>query len=328
MEKKARLGRGLGSLFGDANQNVSNKKEELNSKISTQDTAEPKSASALKESPKQVTPPQAPPVPPEARIWKIAIDKLHPNEFQPRQIFNKEALTDLANSIKEKGILQPIVARRHQTGALEIVSGERRWRAAQLAGLHEVPVVIRQVNDEESLELAIIENIQREDLNPIEEAEAYQRLIEEFKLTQAQVAEKVGKDRSTVTNLLRLLNLGREVRELLAESKITTGHAKALLAISNPKLQLSLAKKAADQKLTVRAIEKMAKSGEDSDEVIETPLDPRLRQVETLTLELQRALGTKVSIHYNSGKGNLSISFYSDDELTEMSDRLKEAWRR
>ena len=231
-----RLGRGLGSLLGG------------------DITLEPALA------PKAETKTQAPatgiPVPPESRVWQIAVEKLVPSQFQPRTHFNKEALEELASSIREKGILQPIVARRLSSGAIEIIAGERRWRAAQIAGLHEVPVILKTLSNKETLELAIIENIQREDLNVVEEAEAYQRLITEFQLTQQQAAERVGKDRATVANALRLLALPATVREMLTIGQLTAGHAKVLLGLDAPAQLLEFAARARDQQLSVRALEK------------------------------------------------------------------------
>lgn len=273
-QKKGRLGRGLGSLLGGApppDKEIAAPAEQKPIKSETKSTGlPPVGASAMSQpivkSPSSVTPVMAETpkamnaqavVPPESRIWKIAVEKLHPNEYQPRQKFNKDTLKELASSIKDKGILQPIVARKHASGALEIISGERRWRAAQMAGLQEVPVIIRTVDDQDSLELAIIENIQREDLNPVDEAEAYQRLAQEFKLTQQQIAEKVGKERATVANALRLLSLSDPVREMLVNQEISVGHCKVLLSIDNPKTQSDLAKKTIKEQLSVRALEKL-----------------------------------------------------------------------
>jgi ParB family chromosome partitioning protein len=291
-------------------------------------TASPAAAQPIAQAPVQPT------VPAEARIWKIAVDKLTPSAYQPRTHFEKEALEELSASIRQNGILQPIVARRLPTGKFEIIAGERRWRAAQLAGLHEVPVILKVLENQAALELAIIENIQREDLNPIEEAEAYQRLAQEFRLTQQQVAEKVGKDRATVANAMRLLALPPQIRQMVVESEISAGHAKVLLSLTNPAAQLEIAKKISQQKLSVRQLEKLVAAEaagknsdlEDSPKKMDTGVTQKL--IAGLTDELQKALGTKVSIDYLNSKGRISIQFYSDAELTQIVDRLKESHGR
>ncbi|MGE3759552.1 MAG: ParB/RepB/Spo0J family partition protein, partial [Pseudobdellovibrionaceae bacterium] len=227
--KKKGLGRGLGSLLGD---NASYAQQTVSS------------APAPKPTINNIIPPVAPPVAtvvaPQAsnvkddqRIWMIPVEKISPNEFQPRQTFDKEKLEELARSIKEKGILQPISARKSKNGTFEIIAGERRWRAAQIAGMHEVPVIIRESSNQDSLELAIIENVQRADLDPIEEAEAFQKLGADFHLTQQQIADKVGKERATVANALRLLLLPQEIKEMVRTSMVSAGHAKVLLGLND-----------------------------------------------------------------------------------------------
>ena len=331
--KKKGLGRGLGSLLGgpanSAPPNVSGPQapagavaKPLPSVATTTSVATPAAAS----------PASATPVDPESKIWKVAIDKLSQGEFQPRRHFDKEALQELAQSIRENGILQPIVARRTKAGKLEIVAGERRWRASQLAGLHEVPVILRNFNDKEALELAIVENIQREDLDPIEEAEGYSRLITEFKLSQQQVAEKVGRDRATVANAVRLLLLPNEVKKMISEGEVSVGHAKVLLSCQDAKKQLELAKKIVNEKLPVRKLEKMIQAlnkGEEVPDEDKSALGSNVTQrlISGLSEELQKMLGTKVAIDYAHSKGKISIHFYSDDELTQLVDRLKEGWQ-
>lgn len=343
-QKKGRLGRGLGSLLGgspnvsstqSSNQSVENK--EVNEKQNVAEKQQSRTVQAVgsEKGPSTQTQVnlQSNNVPPEARIWKIAVEKLHPNEFQPRQKFNKETLKELASSIKDKGILQPIVARRHASGALEIISGERRWRAAQMAGLQEVPVIIRTVNDQDSLELAIIENIQREDLNPIDEAEAYQRLAQEFKLTQQQIAEKVGKDRATIANSLRLLLLADPVRELLVNHEISVGHCKVLLSIENPKTQAELAKKAQKDQLSVRALEKLVSKVQkgmsiDEDQTDNNKTELKKKLIESISEELQKIIGTKVNINFSEGKGNITLSFYSEDEFNGIVEKIRASWKK
>jgi ParB family chromosome partitioning protein len=343
-QKKGRLGRGLNSLLGGATSaakpvETSSPKSDatiVSTQAMPQETIQNTSTTEAKPvNPAPVATPVASAVPPEARIWKIAVEKLHPNEYQPRQKFNKDSLKELSNSIKDKGILQPIVARRHASGALEIISGERRWRAAQMAGLQDVPVIIRTVNDQDSLELAIIENIQREDLNPIDEAEAYQRLAQEFKLTQQQIAEKVGKERATVANSMRLLLLADPVREMLVNQEISVGHCKVLLSIENPKTQAEVARKATKEQLSVRALEKVinkVQKGLSIDDEDSQKIDPKSaikdKLIKNLGEELQKLLGTKVAIEYNDGKGRVLLSFYSDAEFNQLTDKLKSAWQK
>ncbi|MEY4617418.1 MAG: hypothetical protein RJB66_2378 [Pseudomonadota bacterium] len=345
-QKKGRLGRGLGSLLGGAPPAAAQQESAAPIVVEKQQLkeaspkVEPVAAKVTDkvegraiESAAVAPAPTPAPVAPESRIWKIAVEKLHPNEFQPRQKFNKDTLKELANSIKDKGILQPIVARKHASGALEIISGERRWRAAQMAGLQEVPVIIRTVNDQDSLELAIIENIQREDLNPIDEAEAYQRLAQEFKLTQQQIAEKVGKDRATIANSLRLLLLADPVREMLVNHELSVGHCKVLLSLDNPKTQTEVARKALKDQLSVRALEKLVNKAlrglsiedeEDGDPKAEL----KKKLIDNMSENLQKLLGTKVAIDYAEGKGRIILSFYSDDEFNQITEKINQAWRK
>lgn len=319
-KKPKGLGRGLGSLLGGS---------------APEEQAPPRTAvvSSAATSVSAAPPVQAAPVDPESKIWKVGIDKLSPGEFQPRRVFNKESLTELAQSIKENGILQPIVARKNKAGKLEIIAGERRWRASQLAGLHEVPVILKNYTDKEALELAIVENIQREDLNPIEEAEGYSRLISEFRLSQQQVAERVGKDRATVANAVRLLALPAEVKTLISQAELSVGHAKVLLGLQDPKKQIELAKKVINEKIAVRKLEKFVQAivkGQSEPEVKENVnFDSNVTQrlINGLGEELQKLMGTKVNIDYSNSKGKISIHFYSDDELTNLVDRLKEGWQ-
>lgn len=330
--KKKGLGRGLGSLLGGpAPADIPVAKPTVEAKAPIAPPVQAATATATTQNPTPAPAPVAPPVDPESKIWKVGIDKLQSGQYQPRQHFEKEPLQELAQSIKENGILQPIVARRTTSGKLEIVAGERRWRAAQLAGLHEVPVILRSFTDKEALELAIVENIQREDLNPIEEAEGYSRLISEFKLSQQQVAEKVGRDRATVANAVRLLSLPEEVKTMISENTLSVGHAKVLLSLPEQKKQIELAKKVVNEKIAVRKLEKMVqaivKGEEDELEVPTFDSNVTQRLISGLSDELQKILGTKVNIDYSNSKGKISIHFYSDDELTQFVDRLKEGWQ-
>lgn len=327
--KKKGLGRGLGSLLGGpATETASNVAPPVMT-TSVPKTMNPPVGATAAAAP---TPVIAPPVDPESKIWKVAIDKLSPGEYQPRRHFEKEPLQELAQSIRENGILQPIVARRTKAGKLEIVAGERRWRAAQLAGQHEVPVILKNYEDKQALELAIVENIQREDLNPIEEAEGYSRLISEFKLSQQQVAEKVGRDRATVANAVRLLSLPEEVKNMISGNELSVGHAKVLLSLPDSKKQIEFAKKVVGEKIAVRKLEKLVQSvikGVEEAEEESNDLGSNVTQrlISGLSEELQKMLGTKVNIDYSNSKGKISIHFYSDDELTNLVDRLKEGWQ-
>lgn len=333
--KKAPLGRGLGSLLGGGESTMTvapalregfiEKSEPAKVVPPTPMTQQAKPLISPVTQPAPIAP--APKIPDTARIWQVAVDKLSANPNQPRQIFEKEALEELSRSIKEKGILQPIAARKRADGTFEIIAGERRWRAAQQAGLHEVPVILRESADQEALELALIENIQRRDLNPMEEAEAYSHLIEQYKMTQQELADKIGKDRVSVANTLRLLNLSTDVRAMVSSGELAMGHAKVLLTVSDAKLQKQLAQKSIKDKLSVRALEKLiAKSMQDLEiekagESSTAAVSQRLAQ--NLAEELQKVLGTKVQIDYAQGKGKVSIHFYSDEELNIIAELLK-----
>ncbi|MCA9808772.1 MAG: ParB/RepB/Spo0J family partition protein [Candidatus Dadabacteria bacterium] len=254
-----------------------------------------------------------------------SIHDVRPNLRQPRKEFDDEAISELSISIKEKGVLQPLIVRRSGQG-YEIIAGERRWRAAQKAGVNKVPIIIKEATDGEALELALIENLQRQDLNPIEEATGYRHLIEDFGLTHEDVAARIGKDRSTITNQLRLLRLPEEAQKALAQGEISAGHARALLSLesaSDMKAALDAIRK---QKLSVRntealvkkmsgAAKSVAKSEQEQEE------DPYVR---SLADEFKRALSTKVRIVYNNGRGRIEIDYYSTDELERLAALLLE----
>ncbi len=321
VNKKARLGRGLGSLLGGAGDSL-NLRESENTKLS------------MNSQPAQMNTQSSSAISVEARIWQVPVEKLVAGVFQPRTHFEKEKLQELSNSIQQNGILQPIVARKLPDGKFEIIAGERRWRAAQMAGVHEVPVILKTLPDQAALELAIIENIQREDLNAIEEAEAYQRLAQEFNLTQQQVATKVGRERATVANAIRLLALPKPIREMIMRSELSPGHAKVLLALPEPLQQIELAKKVLLQKISVRQLEKLVSEvakpkadGASEKTSLEQKGDSNVTQklISGLADEVQKTLGTKVTIEYLNAKGRISIHYYSDDELTQIVNRLKES---
>lgn len=261
------------------------------------------------------------------RIWSLAIEKVVPNQTQPRKDFHKEHLEELASSIKEQGVLQPITVRK-LNNKYEIIAGERRWRASQIAGLKEVPAIIKDVDDQKSMELALIENLQREDLNPVEEAMGYQLLIDDYDLSQQELAQKVGKSRSSVTNALRVLTLPRDVRQMLRQGLISVGHGKVLLGVEDVKMQVKLARKAIQKKLSVRALEKeIRKLGKTKSDDI-SDLDVSERLARGLATDLQKILGTKVNIQYKKGKGRLEIAFYSDDELSQFCEKVKNSWSK
>jgi ParB family chromosome partitioning protein len=251
----------------------------------------------------------------------LPIEYLQRGKFQPRKDINPEKLQDLANSIKAQGIIQPIVVRSIADNQYEIVAGERRWRAAQLAGLAEVPVVIKEVDDHAAMAIALIENIQREDLNALEEADALKRLLEEFSMTHQQIADAIGKSRATVTNLLRLIELQTEVKTLLITKQIDMGHARALLALDGNK-QIDAARKIVKDGLTVRAAERLIR------DMQLDPKPPKIKVIDQDTLRLQddltAKLGAKVIIdHKDNGTGKLVISYTSLEELDGIIEQIK-----
>jgi ParB family chromosome partitioning protein len=252
----------------------------------------------------------------------LDIDLLDPSPYQPRTRFTESALEELAQSIRSSGIIQPLVVRKIGT-RYQLIAGERRWRAAQRAQLQRVPVVIREVGDEQALELTLVENIQREDLNPIEQARAFQRLMDQFHLTQDEVATRTGKDRATVANSVRLLTLSETFLEWIEEGKITAGHGRALLAIDDPKLRMDLAQKASRGKLTVRQVERMSTRrarGKVSGTLPE-PVDPNRQAAID---DLQRHIGTRVSVQMpaKNRAGHLILEFYDEEQLNGLYERL------
>lgn len=255
----------------------------------------------------------------------VNITKVEPNREQPRKNFDEDALLELSESIKQFGLLQPILV-QDRKDYYEIIAGERRWRAAKLAGLKEVPVIIKNLTDQEIVEISLIENIQREDLNPIEEALAYKRLLNEFNLKQDEVAERVSKSRTAVTNSMRLLKLSDEVQRMIVDEMITTGHARALLGVSDPEQQYLLAQRIFDEKLSVRDIEKIVKNlGKPAKEKKEKTVDESLVAVyQNISENLKGKLGTKVNIvPKENGSGKIEIEFYSHEELDRILEQIK-----
>lgn len=294
--KKKGLGKGLDSLIPD---NKSMKS------VTSEKTVESKEDAAAK-----------------SGVQVMKINEVEPNRDQPRKNFDEDALLELSDSIKQFGVLQPLLVRKRKD-YYEIIAGERRWRAAKLAGVKEVPVIEKEYTDQEILEIGLIENIQRENLNPIEEAIAYKRLLEEFNLKQDEVAERVSKSRTAVTNSMRLLKLSDKVQQMIIDDMISTGHARALLAIDDPELQYTLANKIFDEKLSVRETEKLVKE-------IKNPKKPKEKKpvansfiYQDLEKKMKSVFGTKVSIaSKGKGKGKIEIEYYSDDELEHLFDMM------
>lgn len=294
--KKKGLGKGLDSLIPD---NKSMKS------VTSEKTVESKEDAAAK-----------------SGVQVMKINEVEPNRDQPRKNFDEDALLELSDSIKQFGVLQPLLVRKRKD-YYEIIAGERRWRAAKLAGVKEVPVIEKEYTDQEILEIGLIENIQRENLNPIEEAIAYKRLLEEFNLKQDEVAERVSKSRTAVTDSMRLLKLSDKVQQMIIDDMISTGHARALLAIDDPELQYTLANKIFDEKLSVRETEKLVKE-------IKNPKKPKEKKpvansfiYQDLEEKMKSVFGTKVSIaSKGKGKGKIEIEYYSDDELEHLFDMM------
>ena len=253
---------------------------------------------------------------------ELLIDEISPNRFQPRKYFDDEKLEELIASIKENGVLQPVVVQRAESG-YELVVGERRWRASKKAGLKKIPAVIREVSDDQSLELAIIENIHRQDLNPIEEAEAYARLAEEFALTQEMIANKVGKSRTAVANTMRLLKLSRKIKEDLISGKLSMGHARALLGLENPGQIQTLCKEIYKQDLTVRQTENRVGALKQPMPKKKTPATSKKNIfIKDLEKEMERKLGTKVEINPKKTGGKIVVTYYSDDDLERIQNLI------
>ena len=253
------------------------------------------------------------------------IKKVEPNRDQPRKKFDEDALIELSESIKQFGILQPLLC-QERDDYYEIIAGERRWRAAKMAGVKEVPVIIKKLTDQQIMEISLIENIQREDLNPIEEALAYKRLIEEFNLKQDEVAERVSKSRTAVTNSMRLLKLNEKVQQMVIDEMLTTGHARALLGIVDQELQYTLAQQIFDQKLSVRDTEKLVKSLQNNKKKAkaEKTVDPQMEAIyKDLEERLKKTMGTKVLINRKNDKaGKIEIEYYSHEELDRIIDLI------
>ncbi|HZR16331.1 MAG TPA: ParB/RepB/Spo0J family partition protein [Verrucomicrobiae bacterium] len=295
---KPALGRGLGALLGGS------------------PVAKPPVPAAV---PNLNPPPALSGAEPRELVRRVSLDQIVPCPFQPRKDFSSESLQELADSIKEQGIVQPLIV-RERNGHLELIAGERRWRAARLLALSEVPVLVRQADDLAVLELALIENLQRENLNPIEEAQGYAQLISQFQLTQEAVATKVGKSRTVVANALRLLKLPTELQGFLREGRLSVGHAKVILGLPAEELQTQAAARVLKEGLNVRQTEALvtqlqARPTEIINKTAPGSPQPRDTHVANLENRLRERLGTKVNLRYAQGKGALEISFFSDAEL-------------
>ena len=294
MDKKKGLGRGLESLFAiyDSNESVE--------KITKQK--------------KQTT---------EESVTELDINKIYPNPNQPRKYFDEEALQELASSIKMHGVIQPLVVNKTDDNNYMIIAGERRWRASNIAGLDKVPVVIKNYTEKQIREVSIIENLQREDLNPIEAARAIKQLMEEYNLTQETVSDRIGKSRSNVANTLRLLSLYPEVIKMIEDGKLSSGHARSLVVVDDTTQQIKLAKQAADGKMSVRELEKAVKNYLNPPKNVSTKVAEQSLELKELINEMQRVFATKVSAIGNDNKGRIYIDYYSRDDLDRLSDLIE-----
>jgi ParB family chromosome partitioning protein len=309
---KRGLGRGLGAFFGDEVVDSVTHEEK------TAYTAEPKEKKKTAQK-KTVEDPDT------GKEMMIKIGRIEPNADQPRKAFREDLLQELAESIRQYGILQPLLVQK-KGDMYEIIAGERRWRAAKIAGLKEVPVVIREYSAQQTVEIALIENVQREDLNPIEEAQAYQRLIQEFNLKQEEIATRVAKNRTTITNSMRLLKLNPEVQQMLIAGQISSGHARALLGLEKKEQQIALAKKIVEMRLSVRETERAVK------QLSEAPKEKKKKETDTalelvfkeLEERMKTVMGTKVNINRkDKTKGRIEIEYYSEEELERIVDMIE-----
>lgn len=249
----------------------------------------------------------------------LRIADIEPNRSQPRKDFDDTSIQELAQSIRDFGIIQPLLVRPLEDGTYQIVAGERRWRASRMAGLDEVPVYIRDISEQEAMQLALIENLQRENLNPIEEAMGYRDLIDTYDMNQEQVANTVGKSRPYITNALRILNMPEEIQEMLKDGSITVGHAKVLGSIDNVELMVALAKKVKEKSLSVRALEEICKQNDDRKIKREVNIDSYYKEME---LSLNDRLARKVKVDFRKNKGVLQLEFYDKDDLAAIAELL------
>lgn len=294
MDKKKGLGRGLESLFAMYDSDESVEKITKQKKQSTEES-----------------------------VTELDINKIYPNPNQPRKYFDEEALQELASSIKMHGVIQPLVVNKTDDDNYMIIAGERRWRASNIAGLEKVPVVIKNYTEKQIREVSIIENLQREDLNPIEAARAIKQLMEEYNLTQETVSDRIGKSRSNVANTLRLLSLYPEVIKMIEDGKLSSGHARSLVVVDDTTQQIKLAKQAADGKMSVRELEKAVKNYLNPPKNVSTKVAEQSLELKELINEMQRVFATKVSAIGNDNKGRIYIDYYSRDDLDRLSDLIE-----
>ena len=294
--KKSGLGKGLDSLIPNKKNDISDSKVE---KKQEKENDSPKSGESV-----------------------VRSNEGEPNRDQPRKDFDEDALMELADSIRQFGILQPLLVQKKKN-YYEIIAGERRWRAAKLAGIKEVPIIVKDYTDQEIVEISLIENIQRENLNPIEEAMAFKRLLQEFQLKQDEVAERVSKSRTAVTNSMRLLKLSPRVQQMIIDDMISTGHARALLAIDDEEQQFILANKIFDEKLSVRETEKLVKALKNPKKEVKKEKPEYTFIYENIEEQIKNIMGTKVSVNQKAnGKGKIEIEYYSEEELERIYDLL------
>ena len=308
--KRNGLGKGLDSLIPDKNV-----KPEAEAKVSVEKSLKNKNPKTEKTDSENTH------ENPTGELM-LNINEVEPNRGQPRKEFDEDALLELADSVRQYGILQPLIVQKNK-GYYEIIAGERRWRAAKLAGLKEVPVIIKEYTSQQVVEISLIENIQRENLNPIEEAMAFKRLLDEFNLKQDEVAERVSKSRTAVTNSMRLLKLDDRVQQMIIDDMISTGHARALLAIDNKEQQYSIATKIFDEKLSVRETEKLVKSLKNPKKKVEKEKIEHVFVYNDLIDKMKNVMGTKVNINAKAnGKGKIEIEYYSEEELERIYDLI------
>lgn len=308
--KRNGLGKGLDSLIPDKNV-----KPEAEAKVSVEKSLKNKNPKTEKTDSENTH------ENPTGELM-LNINEVEPNRGQPRKEFDEDALLELADSVRQYGILQPLIVQKNK-GYYEIIAGERRWRAAKLAGLKEVPVIIKEYTSQQVVEISLIENIQRENLNPIEEAMAFKRLLDEFNLKQDEVAERVSKSRTAVTNSMRLLKLDDKVQQMIIDDMISTGHARALLAIDNKEQQYSIATKIFDEKLSVRETEKLVKSLKNPKKKVEKEKIEHVFAYNDLIDKMKNVMGTKVNINAKAnGKGKIEIEYYSEEELERIYDLI------
>lgn len=304
MDKKKGLGRGLESLFAlydeESNENITNQNANQNSN---------QTANTKREQ--------------EGNVTELDINKIYPNPNQPRKHFDEEALQELASSIKTHGVIQPLVVNREADGKYMIIAGERRWRASNMAGLQKVPVVIKNYTEKQIKEISIIENLQREDLNPIEAARAIKQLMDEYNLTQEAVADRIGKSRPSVANTLRLLSLYPDVVKMIEDGRLSSGHARSLVVVDDTTQQLKLAKQAADGKMSVRDLEKAVKNYLNPPKHASAKTNEQSLELKELINEMQRVFATKVSAIGNDNKGRIYIDYYSRDDLDRLADMIE-----